>query len=123
VGYFEEHIVDVLDVFSELNNIGIVINLLESIQKMLGNIRNSFDLRFINVIIISHLLPAVHHTQVAPSPLQHLHLRLQPAYYIPLLQPYVSLPELTHTYIDTHEPSSPTAPSLPHKAASSNNYP
>jgi hypothetical protein len=59
--YFLEHIVNVLDVFPELNNIGIVINLLESIQKMLRNITNIFDLRFIKVII-GHFLPSIQHT-------------------------------------------------------------
>lgn len=60
--YFLKHVVDVLDIFSELNNIGIVINLLECIQKMLGNIRNIFDLRFIYVIIINHILPVIQDT-------------------------------------------------------------
>jgi len=56
---FLEHIVDVFYVFPKLNNIGIVINLLESIQKMLRNITNIFDLRFIKVIIIRHFLPMI----------------------------------------------------------------
>ena len=44
--YFLEDIVEVFDVFPELHNIGIVINLLESAQKMLRNLQNIFDLRF-----------------------------------------------------------------------------
>lgn len=57
-------IVDVFNVFSELDDILIVINLLESIQKMLGNMANIFDLWFIYVIIIGGLLPAIGSAQV-----------------------------------------------------------
>lgn len=60
--YFLKHVVDVFNVLPEFNNIGIFINLLESIQKMLRNITNIFDLRFIKVIIISHFLPIIHQT-------------------------------------------------------------
>ena len=52
MSYFGEEIIDIFDAFPELDNVVVVINLLKSIQKMLGNIANIFDLRFIYVIII-----------------------------------------------------------------------
>lgn len=64
--YLLKHVVDVFYVLPELNNIGIVINLLESIQKMLRNITNIFDLWFINFIIIC-LLPIIHCTPIVPA--------------------------------------------------------
>jgi hypothetical protein len=57
-------IIDIFDILPKLNNILIFINLLESIQKMLRNITNIFDLRFIYVIIIRCFLPAIGSTQI-----------------------------------------------------------
>ena len=64
MSYFGEEIIDIFDAFPELDNVVVVINLLKSIQKMLGNIANIFDLRFIYVIIINHLLPDIQYTQI-----------------------------------------------------------
>ena len=60
--YLSKYIIDILNILSELNNMGIVINLLESSQKNLRNRTNMFYLRFMNVIIISHCLPIIQYT-------------------------------------------------------------
>jgi len=98
--YLLKHIVDVFDVFPELNNIGIVINLLESIQKMLRNITNIFDLWFINFIIIC-LLPTIHHAPIVPASTPPFNL---PFYYIntlSFLREDVPLSKYYHPYIST----------------------
>jgi hypothetical protein len=91
MGYLLQHIVDIFDVFPELNNIGIVINLLESIQKMLRNITNIFDLWFINFIII-RLLPIIHHAPIVPTLTPPLNFPLNYIDTLSFLRENVSLP-------------------------------
>lgn len=57
-------IVDIFDVFPKFDDVLILINLLESIQKMVGNIANILDLRFIYLIIIGTLLPTIRSAQI-----------------------------------------------------------
>jgi len=61
-------IIDIFDIFPKLDDVVIFINLLESIQKMVGNMTNIFDLRFIYVIIIRPLLPAIQGAQIDTLP-------------------------------------------------------
>jgi hypothetical protein len=57
-------IVDIFDIFPEFDDVLILINLLESIQKMVGNMANILDLRFIYLIIIGTLLPTIRSAQI-----------------------------------------------------------
>lgn len=88
--YLLKHIVDIFYIFPELNNIGIVINLLESIQKMLRNITNIFDLWFINFIII-RLLPIIYHAPIVSALTPLLNFPLNYINTLSLLREDVSL--------------------------------
>lgn len=108
-------VVDILDVFSEFDYVLILINLLESIQKMVGNIANILDLRFIYLIIISSLLPTIRCAQIyifsytAQLPLNLPHATSLLLEDVPLSiyhKPYISIAIAT----------SPTAASRDHSA-------
>lgn len=108
MNYLLKHIVDIFDVFPELNNIGIVINLLESIQKMLRNITNIFDLWFINFIII-RLLPIIHYAPIVSALTPLLYFTLYYINTLSFLLENVSLSKYYMQYISTTGTDSATA--------------
>ena len=108
-------VIDVFDVFPELDDVLIFINLLESIQKMVGNMTNIFDLRFIYVIIIRPLLPAIQGAQIYTiSRCPQFAFNL--AHAGPLFLENVALSTYIMPYISIAMPASATTASFPHSA-------
>jgi hypothetical protein len=108
-------IVDILNVFSEFDHVLILINLLESIQKMVGNIANILDLRFIYLIIIRSLLPTIRSAQIYIFS-RRAQLPLNLPHAGSLLLEDVSLSKYHNPYISIAIAGSPTAASRDHSA-------